>query len=64
MKHARVLSDDDEDKLWRSGVLGTLSPQTLQNAVFFMVGKVFSLRDGIEMHSLAISQIKRFKDPD
>ena len=64
VKHARVLSDDDEDKLWRSGVLGTSSPQMLQNAVFYMVGKAFSLRGGTEMRSLAISQIKRFRDPD
>ena len=64
MKHARVLSDYDEDKLWRSGVLGTSSPQTLQNAVFYMAGKAFSLRGGTEMCSLAISQIKRFRDPD
>ena len=63
-KHARVLSDDDEDRLWRSGVLGTSSPQTLQNAVFYMVGKAFSLCGGIEMRSLAILQVKRFKHPD
>ena len=34
VKHARVLSEDDEEKLWKSGVLGTLSPQALQNAVW------------------------------
>ena len=64
MKHVRVLSDDDEDKLWRSGVLGTSSPQTLQDAKFYMVGKAFGFRLGTEMRSLAISQIERFRDPD
>jgi hypothetical protein len=40
IKHARVLSEDDKEKMWRSGVLGTSSPQALQNAVFYTVGKV------------------------
>ena len=64
VKHARVLSEDDEGKLLKSGVLGTSSPQALQNAVFYTVGKVFSLRGGVEMRSLCISQIKRFREPD
>ena len=64
VKHARVLSEDDEEKLWKSGVLGTSSPQALQNAVFYTVGKVFSLCGGVEMRSLCISQIKRFRQPD
>ena len=64
VKHARVLSKDDEEKLWKSGVLGISSPRSLQNAVFYSVGKVFSLRGGVEMRSLSISQIKRYQDPD
>ena len=64
IKHARVLSKDDEEKLWKSGVLGTSSPRALQNAVFYTVGKVFSLRGGVEMRSLGISQIKWLQDPD
>ena len=46
------------------GVLGISSPRSLQNAVFYSVAKVFSLRGGVEMRSLSISQIKRFQDPD
>ena len=64
VKHAQVISEDDEEKLWKSGVLGTSSPQALQNAVFYTVGKVFSQRGGVEMQSLCSSQIKRFREPD
>ena len=53
IKHARILSNEDEEKQWCSQ-----RPQALQNAVFFTVGKVFSLRGGCEM------QIKRFQYPD
>ena len=39
VKHARVLTKDDEDKLWRSGVMGTITPKALQNAVFTQLAK-------------------------
>ena len=64
VKHARVLTKDDEDKLWKSGVMGTKTPKALQNAVFYTVGKMFSLRGGAEMRSLKISQIRRHSNPD
>ena len=51
-KHARVLTRDDEDKLWKSGVMGTRTPRALQNAVFYVVGKMFSLRGGVEMRQV------------
>ena len=58
VKHAHVLTKEDEDKLWSSGILGTTSPKALQNAVFYTVGKVFSLRGGVEMRNLCTSQLK------
>jgi len=64
IKHARVLTKDDEDKLWRTGVMGTKTPKALQNAVFYTVGKMFSLCGGDEMRSLKISQIQRHTNPD
>ena len=64
VKHARVLTKEGEDKLLKSGVLGTTSPKALQNAVFYTVGKVFSLRSGVEMRHFGTSQIKRFKNPE
>lgn len=54
VKYARVVSEDDKEKLWRSGVLGTSTPQALHNAVFYTVGKVFSLCGGVEMRSLCM----------
>ena len=64
IKHARVLTKDDEDKLWSTGVMGTKTPKALQNALFYTVGKMFSLRGGDEMRSLKISQIQRHTNPD
>ena len=58
-KHARVPTKDDEDKLWNSGVMGTRTPRAVQNAVFYVVGKMFSLRGGVEMRQVKISQIRR-----
>ena len=61
VKHARVLTEEDENKLWTSGVFETTSPIGLQNAVFYTVGKIFSLRGGIEMREFSLSQLKRLK---
>ena len=63
-KHARVLSKEDEEKLWKSGVVGTRSPKGLQNAAFLTVGKMFSLRGGVELRELKPSQIQRQSNPD
>ena len=48
--------------LWSSGVLGSHSPKSLLNAVFFLNGKNFALRD-TEQYHLRISQLKRVEDP-
>ena len=57
VKRAKALSKDDEKKLWDSGVMGTTTPRTLQNAAFFIVGKMFCLRGGNELRTLKLSQI-------
>ena len=64
VKHAKVLSNEDERKLWDTGVMGTKNPKALQNAVFYIVGKHFSLRGGAELRNLKRSQIVRFHNPD
>ena len=38
------------------------TPTGLQNAAFFVVGKMFCLRGGQEHRGLQLSQLKRFKD--
>ena len=64
VKHARVLTQDDEEKLWKRGLIGTKTPKALQNAAFFMVGKMFSLRGRVELRQLRPSQVRRHNNPD
>ena len=58
VKHTEILTEDDEMKLWKSGVIGVATPRALQPAAFLTVGKVFSLRGGMEHRSLNVSQLK------
>ena len=44
--------------------MGESTPRALQNAAFFVVGKMFSLRGGAEHRNLKISQLKRQYNPD
>ena len=62
-KHAAIVSESEEDALWKSGV-GTDDPLALQRAVFYYVGKVFCLRGGQEQRNLKPSQFVRSSDPD
>ena len=64
VQHAEVFTKEDEEKLWKSGVLGTNAPRCLQNAAFFTVGKMFCLRGGEEHRALKLSQVRRMTDPD
>ena len=61
-KHAEIVSKEDEDQLWREGTMGTTTPGGLQNAAFFVVGKMFCLRGGQEHRGLQLSQLKRYED--
>ena len=61
-KHAEVISVEEETQLWDSGVMDINTPTGLQNAAFFIVGKMFCLRGGQEYRDLQLSQIKRFED--
>ena len=60
----RVLTTDDEERLWKSGVMGMKTLKALQNAAFFIVGKMFCLRGGVELRELKPSHIKRHTNPD
>ena len=64
MKHAEILSKEEEAKLWNSEVMGLSTPISLQNAAFFVVGKFFALRGGVEHRNLQLSQLKRMCAPD
>ena len=54
-----VLNDNDEEKLWTSGVLDQETSQGLLNCIFFLNGKNFCLREGIEHRELKLSQFNR-----
>ena len=51
-------------KLWVSGVVELPMPTSLQNAVFYTIGKMFFLRGGQEHRSLKLSQFVCSKEPD
>ena len=55
VKSTEVLTKEDEANLWNRGVMGVTTPKTLQNAAFYVVGKMFALRGGIEHRSLKLS---------
>ena len=39
IKHAVVISEEEEALLWKEGILGSSSPRALLRAVFFLNGK-------------------------
>ena len=64
VKHASLITKQEENLLWEKGILGTKSPLSLLRAVFFNNGKNFHLRGGKESRNLKISQLTRFSNPD
>ena len=64
IKHAEVFSKDDELRLWDSGSLGVSNPKSLQNGVFYTVGKMLCLRGGVEHRALKLSQLQQRTQPD
>ena len=61
-KHAEIVTSDKEDQLWKEGVMNTTTPTGLQNVAFFVIGKMFCLRGGLEHRGLQLSQLKRLED--
>ena len=58
---SEFISEEEEENLWKSGVLGTSTPDVLRQTAFFLVGKHFGLRGGSEHRKLrrgVSSQIK------
>ena len=64
VKHASVITKQEENLLWEKGVLGTKSPLSLLRSVFYYNGKSFCLRGGKEHRNLKISQLTRYSNPD
>ena len=63
-KHTEAISAEEEKQLWESGVLNVSTPTGLLRAVFYMCGKCFCLRGGLDHRNLSVSQLKRLTDPD
>ena len=59
MKHAEVFTKEEEQALWEKGTLGTTSPKSLLNAIFFFNGKNVCLRGGEEHRCLVLLQVVR-----
>ena len=64
VRHAAVITSEDEEKLWTTGVVGCNTPKNLQRAVFLYVGKLMCIRGGEEQRKLGPSQFIRSSDPD
>ena len=57
VKEGQALSEDEENKLWKLGLLGDASPRVLLDTMVFAIGKNFSLRRGKENCNLKFSQL-------
>lgn len=51
-ENADVLTEEEEDLLWNSGVLGTSNPKQLLDTILFLNGFYFTMRAGEEHRSL------------
>ena len=60
--HAAVISVEDENLMWDSGVVGTDSPWAVVRAAFVITGLYFSLRGGQEHRDLSLDQFRRHPD--
>ena len=65
-RQAEIITKDEEEKLWESGVLSSDSPAGLLRAVFYLNGLNFVLRGGDEHRRLKVSQLTfhEVQDPD
>lgn len=54
-KSAGVITEEMEELLWQTGVLGTKDPNTLRNTLLYLIGVNFALRGVQEHTSLKLS---------
>ena len=54
-----AVTEEDEEQLWAKRILDPETPQGLLNCVFFLNGKNFCLRGGVEHRNLKPSQLRR-----
>ncbi len=61
-KNAEPFTKEEENTLWKDGIMGTHSPQSLLNAIFFYNGKRCCLRGGEEHRNLKLSQFWKIEN--
>ena len=64
VRHASIVSDNEERKLWEHGILGVDNSKSLQQAAFYFIGKRFCIRGGEEQRNLGPSNFVRSYNPD
>ena len=64
VKHAMIVTPEEENMLWETKVIGDHSPLALLRAVFYYIGKCYCIRGGKEQRSLKRSQFLRSSGPD
>ena len=55
-KRSSFISNENEEKLWTTNVLGKSSPRQLQNTVIYLMGVHFCLRGGDELRRIRFGQ--------
>ena len=65
-KQAQPITPEQENHLWKIGLLGDHNAEVLLNTVVFQVGLYFALRSGNEHRRLrySLSQIQLYENPD
>ena len=63
MKHAPIVTSEEEDLPWSSQIMDVHSPLALQRAVFYYVGKTVCVR-AAEHRDLNIFQFVKFEQSE
>ena len=64
VKHAPIVTPEEENTLWESKVIGVHTLKALVSAIFYYVGKMFCIRGGEEQRRLKRSQCQRLYNRD
>ena len=63
VKHASLITPEEEGKLWTAEVFLIKTAKALQRAVFYYIGKYFCIRGGQAQRSLGPSNFKWHSKP-
>jgi len=53
VKQAGIISEEQEEQMWREGILGESNPTQLVNTIVYLTGLQFTLRAVLENINLA-----------